>query len=336
MKADHLVKILAERGVSSRRGSEKLVRAGEVTVDGVVVAEPGALVDPFNQVVLVGGFRLPARPKSQYLVLHKPKAVITSRTDPEQRPTVHSLLGDQYATVESVGRLDYWTEGLLLLTNDGELAFRLTHPSYQVPKTYLVKVTGTPQPRNLKVLERGVELEDGKTGPAAVEIVRTVGPSSWILITLCEGRNRVVRRMVEDIGHRVLKLKRVGFAGIPLKDLPVGEARELTRGEVDHLKRLVAKPTTKPRLTVPFQVQEAVAEALHLPKPERPRREDRVRHRDTEGRPFRKAGWARPKPKASRPAAGGRKSSKAGGGKIGGPKAVGGKGGGKGGGKPKG
>ena len=329
MKADHLVKILAERGVASRRGSERLVRAGDVTVDGLVVAEPGALVDPSTQTILVGGERLPARPKSLYLVLHKPKAVITSRTDPEERRTVHHLLGDEHRSVESVGRLDYWTEGLLLLTNDGELAYRLTHPSYQVPKSYLVKVTGTPVARKLKELERGVDLEDGKTGPAAVELVRTVGPSSWLLITLCEGRNRVVRRMVEDIGHRVLKLKRVGFGGIPLKNLAVGEVRELTRGEVDHLKRLVSKPTSKPRLIVPFQVQEAVAEALHLPKPDRPKREERVRHRDGDGRPYRKAGWARPKAKRGRPSAGGRKSSKAGGGKIGGGKAgSGGQGGG--------
>ena len=304
MTADHLVKILAERGVSSRRGSEKLVRSGEVTVDGRVVSEPGALVDPKAQRVEIGGEPLPARPKLVYLVLHKPKAVITSRTDPEERRTVYDVLEDAPPSVASVGRLDYWTEGLLLLTNDGELAFRLTHPSYQVPKIYLVKVTGTPQARKLKEIERGVELEDGKTGPAAVEIVRTVGPSSWLLITLCEGRNRIVRRMIEDIGHRVLKLKRVGFGGIALKGLEVGQVRELSRGELDHLKRLVARPATKPRLNVPFQVREAVAESLHLPKPDRPRREDRVRHRDTEGRPFRKKGWARPKPKAKTKAGG--------------------------------
>ncbi len=326
MKADHLVKILAERGVASRRGSEKLVRSGDVTVDGFVVAEPGALVDPGTQTILIGGERLPARPKSTYLILHKPKAVITSRVDPEERRTVHQLLGDAHPSVESVGRLDYWTEGLLLMTNDGELAYRLTHPSYQVPKSYLVKITGTPQPRKLKELERGVDLEDGKTGPASVEIVRTVGPSSWLLVTLCEGRNRVVRRMMEDIGHRVLKLKRVGFGGIPLKNLGVGEIRELSRGEIDHLKRLVAKPTNKPRLTVPFQVREAVADALHLPKPERPQREDRVKHRDSEGRPFRKAGWARPKPKRGRPSPGGRKAGgRSGGRKTGGGKQSGGK-----------
>ena len=300
MNADHLVKILAERGVASRRGSERLVRAGEVTVDGQVVAEPGALVNPGVQQILVGGEPLPARPQAVYLVLHKPKAVITSRTDPEERRTVYDLLEDVHPSVDAVGRLDYWTEGLLLLTNDGELAYRLTHPSYQVPKIYLVKVTGTPQPRKLKEIERGIELEDGKTGPAAVEIVRTVGPSSWLLITLCEGRNRIVRRMVEEIGHRVLKLKRVGFGGIALRNLDVGQTRPLSRGEIDHLKRLVARPATKPRLNVPFQVREAVAESLHLPKPERPRREDRVRHRDEDGRPYRKKGWARPKTKSKK------------------------------------
>jgi pseudouridine synthase len=211
-----------------------------------------------------------------------------------------------------VGRLDYWTEGLLVLTTDGELAYRLTHPRYHVSKSYLVKVTGTPQPRKIKELEKGIELEDGKTAPAAVEIVRTVGPSSWLLITITEGRNRVVRRMVEAIGHRTLKLKRVGFGGLGMKGLDVGRWRTLSRGEIDHLKRVVSKEPVKPRLSVSYQVREAVADALRLPKPERPQREQRVRGRDEEGRPFRAKGWARPKAKAERPGSAGprRKSSK--------------------------
>lgn len=297
MKPDHLVKVLAEHGVASRRGCERMIRDGEVTVDGRVVEEPGAIVDPRAQTILVDGEPLPPPPKPTYLMLHKPKGVITSRQDPEDRTTVFDLLEDPHPALAAVGRLDYWTEGLLLLTTDGELAYRLTHPSYQVAKTYLVKVTGTPNVRKLKELERGVELEDGKTAPAAVELVRSAGPSSWLLITIVEGRNRVIRRMVEAVGHRTLKLKRVGLGGLALKNLEPSQYRELSRGEIDHIKRIVAKPAAKPKLTVPYQVREAVAEALRLPKPERPKREQRVRGRDDDGRPFRAKGWARPKPK---------------------------------------
>ena len=239
MKADHLVKILAERGVSSRRGSEKLVRAGEVTVDGVVVAEPGALVDPFNQVVLVGGFRLPARPKSQYLVLHKPKAVITSRTDPEQRPTVHSLLGDQYATVESVGRLDYWTEGLLLLTNDGELAHRLMHPSFEVPKTYLATVVGT-VPRGLgRKLRDGIELDDGPVRVDDFAVVDAVPGKSLLRVTLHEGRKRIVRRLLAEVGFPVQELVRTDIGEVSLGDQRPGSIRVLTQKEIGELYKAV-------------------------------------------------------------------------------------------------
>lgn len=297
MKPDHLVKVLAEHGVSSRRGCERMVRDGLVTVDDVVADDPGAIVDPRAQTIRVEGEPLPPPPKPTYLMLHKPKGVITTRNDPEERQTVFDLLDSPHPALAAVGRLDYWTEGLLLLTTDGELAYRLTHPSYQVAKSYLVKVTGTPQPRKLKELERGVELEEGMTAPAAVELVRSAGPSSWLLITIVEGRNRIVRRMIEAIGHRTLKLKRVGLGGLALKDLEPGQSRELSRGEIEHIKRVVSRPQSKPRLTVPFQVREAVAEALRLPKPERPKREQRVQSRDEEGRPYRAKGWARPKPK---------------------------------------
>ncbi len=297
MKPDHLVEVLAEHGVASRRACERMVRDGLVTVDGATLTEPGAIVDPRAQTITVDGEPLPPPPPPTYLMLHKPKGIITSRNDPEGRETVFDLIEDPHPALAAVGRLDYWTEGLLLLTTDGELAYRLTHPSYQVAKTYLVKVTGTPQPRKIKELERGVDLEDGRTAPAAVEIVRTVGPSSWLLVTIMEGRNRVIRRMIEAIGHRTLKLKRVGLGGLALKGVEPGQVRELSRGELEHIRRVVSKPGGKPRLTVPYQVREAVADALRLPKPERPKREQRVKTRDDEGRPFRNKGWARPKPK---------------------------------------
>jgi len=325
MKPDHLVKVLAEHGVASRRGCEKLVRDGHVTLDGLVEYDPGTMVDPDQVKILVEGEPLPPPPRPTYIMLHKPKGVITTRSDPQGRQTVFDLLGESLgevpASVATVGRLDYWTEGLLLLTTDGELAYRLTHPSYLVAKTYIVKVTGTPQPRKLKEMERGIELEDGKTAPAAVELIRTVGPSSWLLITIVEGRNRVVRRMVEAIGHRTLKLKRIGFGGLAMKELEPGAFRELSRGEIEHIKRVVSAPPAKPRLTVPFQVREAVADALHLPKIERPQREQRVRGRDEEGRPYRAKGWARPKAKADKPGtAGPRRKGGKGRGRTGGGK----------------
>ncbi len=292
MRPDHLVKVLAEHGVASRRGSEKMIRAGEVAVDGETVTDPAALVDPRAQRVTIGDEDLPPRPAPQYLVLHKPAGVITSRADPDGRKTVFDLVGDDHPSLAAVGRLDYGTEGVLVLTNDGELAYRLTHPSYGVSKSYLAKVSGTPDESKLARLTRGVMLEDGPSGPALVEMIRSSGPSSWILLTTRGGRNRIVRRMLEHIGHRVLKLKRVGFGGITLRGLRKGQSRALTDGELQHVRRLVRSPG-KGDLWVSHQVRIAVAESLRMPPPER----TQVKGRDDEGRPFRKKGWARPKPK---------------------------------------
>ncbi len=295
MASDHLVKILAERGVASRRGSERLIRAGQVTVDGKVVAEPGAKIDPRAQKIEIDGRGLPAKPARRYLVLNKPTGVITSRQDPDGRRTVFDLLDPADTSIAAVGRLDYGTEGVLLMTNDGELAYRLTHPSYGVPKSYLAKVSGTPDQRKMVRLQRGVQLDDGPSGPCLAEIVRTTGPSSWLLLTLRGGRNRIVRRMLESIGHRVLKLKRVGFGGITLRGLALGDTRELTSGELEHLRRQV-RTAGRSKLWVSRQVQVEVAEQLRLPPPPKPE----VRGRDEEGRPYRKKGWARPKPKKRR------------------------------------
>jgi 23S rRNA pseudouridine2605 synthase len=299
MSTEHLVKILAERGVASRRGSERLVREGLVKVDGVVVDEPGLLVDLMSQRVLVEGKPLPALPDPIHRVLHKPRGCLTTRSDPDGRRTVFDVLEDPHPSLAAVGRLDWGTEGVLLLTNDGELAFRLTHPSYSVPKTYLVKVSGTPDPRKLGTLARGVKLEDGPTAPALVELVSSAGPSSWVLITISEGRNRIVRRMMEHIGHPVLKLKRVAFGGVTLRGLEPGQDRGLTAGELRHLRSLV-RTKGRSRLSVPWEVRVAVAEALRLPAPPRPQNAG-TRGRDEEGRPYRSKGWARPKPKRTRP-----------------------------------
>ena len=296
--SEHLVKLLAERGVESRRGSERLIRAGEVTVDGEVVTEPGTKVDPRSQDIRIDGRKLPPRPKPVHLVLHKPRGVMTTRNDPEGRETVFDLLDGPSPGLAAVGRLDYGTEGVLLLTNDGELGYRLTHPSYEVTKSYVAKVSGTPDARKLGQLARGVKLDDGPTTPAIVEIVTSAGPSSWLLITIQEGRNRIVRRMLDHIGHKALKLKRVGFGGITLRGLEPGDTRPLSAGELEHLRRLVKAPGSC-KLEVSRQVRVAIAEALHLPAP--PADESAgPKHRDEQGRPYRKKGWARPKAKQRR------------------------------------
>ena len=320
MAQDHLVKILAEHGVASRRGSERLVREGHVSVDGEEVLEPGLMVDPREQRILVDGDPLPRPPILVYMVLHKPTGAITTRDDPEGRQTVFDLLEDPDPSLQAVGRLDYNTEGVLLLTNDGELAYRLTHPSYEIPKSYLVKISSTPSERKLEQLQRGVRLEDGPTAPALVSIVKSSGPSSWLLLTIKEGRNRIVRRLVDHIGHRTLKLKRVSFGGLTLRGLQPGDSRKLTAGELGHLRRIVRQPG-KTELKVSWDVRRAVAEALRMPPPPPERR---VEKRDEQGRPYRGKGWARPKVRKSR---GGKPPSRgrSGGGRSGGRRGGGGR-----------
>ncbi|MBJ94490.1 MAG: pseudouridine synthase [Rickettsiales bacterium] len=308
MAREHLVKILAARAVASRRGSERMIREGLVTVDGQQLLEPGQLVDPAEQRIEVNGEPLPKAPALVYRLLHKPTGTITSRSDPEGRNTVFDLLDDAEPSLQAVGRLDYNTEGVLLLTNDGELAYRLTHPSYAVPKSYLVKISSTPSERKLEMLRKGVRLEDGPTEPALVEIIRSSGPSSWLLITIKEGRNRIVRRLVDHIGHRTLKLKRVAFGGLTLRGLEAGDTRKLSAGELGHLRRGVRVPG-KVELKVSWEVRKAVAELLRMPLPPRERK---VRSRDDEGRPYRGKGWARPKVRKARSRRPGKKHDKRG------------------------
>ena len=262
-----LVKLLAERGIASRRESERLIRQGLVQVDGSVQDDPAVAVDPRTQKILFDGEPLPRAPQPMTLLLHKPKGTITSREDPEGRETIFNLVDPRYGRLNPVGRLDYNTEGVLLLTNEGELAHRLTHPSYGVPKAYLVKVSGTPDERKLKAIAKGVPLEDGPSAPATVQLVRSAGPSSWLLLVIREGRNRIVRRIMDHLGHRTLKLKRVAFGGIVLRGVKPGRTRELSRGELDHLRRLVREPS-QAELKVTWAIRKAVAEALRLPPPE--------------------------------------------------------------------
>jgi 23S rRNA pseudouridine2605 synthase len=233
-----LAKLLAQRGVASRREAEQLVADGEVTVNGEVVREV-TLVDPDVDRVRVGGRPLPPPPQPAYFVLYKPRGCITTRDDPEGRPTVFDHLGDLPRGVEAVGRLDFDTEGALLLTNDGDLANALTHPKNQIPKRYLAKVYRQPDERDLNALRKGVFLEDGKTAPAKARIVTTTDKTNaWVEITITEGRNRLVRRMLQALGHPVSKLRRESFATISIRGMERSQVRPLTGEEVRRLKDL--------------------------------------------------------------------------------------------------
>jgi pseudouridine synthase len=240
-----LSKLLAQRGVASRREAERLVAEGEVTVNGRV-ATGVVLVDPTTDRVRIGGRPLPAPPALVYYVLYKTKGCITTRDDPEGRPTVFDNLGDLGRGVEAVGRLDFDTEGALLLTNDGDLANALTHPKHQVPKRYRAKVYRQPDERDLESLRNGVFLEDGRTAPAKARVVSTTDKTNaWVEITVTEGRNRLVRRMLQALGHPVSKLRRESFATISIRGLERGQVRPLTGEEVQRLRDLAGgvRPT---------------------------------------------------------------------------------------------
>jgi 23S rRNA pseudouridine2605 synthase len=242
-----LQKVLAQAGVSSRRRAERLIVAGRVSVNGSIVVELGTKVDPDRDAIKVDGKRIAAPPKGHtYLALNKPRGVVTTLSDPEGRPTVKEYLRGVRARVYPVGRLDYSSEGLLILTDDGALARDLMHPSRGVEKTYLAKVKGQPEPELLLRLSRGIPLDGRRTGPATVRIVRRAD-NSWIEITIGEGRNRQVRRMFEAIGHPVQRLRRMGYGGIGLGRLPVGHVRELSHAEVGQLARAAGRVESKPR-----------------------------------------------------------------------------------------
>jgi len=240
-----LQKILSERGVASRRQAEELIREGRVTVNGRL-ARIGDKVDPLRDHIKVDG-RLAASPAAKaYLMLNKPKQVVTTAEDPEGRAVVMDLVKSRLPRLFPVGRLDYDAEGILLLTNDGEMAHRLSHPSFQVPRTYWVKVQGKPTPEEVRKLSQGITLEDGPTAPCRIAPRREARENAWLEMTLREGRNRQVKRMWERMGHPVLKLRRVSFAGLSLGSLKAGEYRHLRPSEVEKLKRMTKLKSERP------------------------------------------------------------------------------------------
>jgi 23S rRNA pseudouridine2605 synthase len=241
---ERIQKIIARMGLASRRGAEEIIEEGRVTLNGQI-ATIGMKADPSKDHIKVDG-KLLFRPEPKvYLMFNKPKGVVTSLADPEKRPTVKDYLRGIKYRVFPVGRLDYDSEGLIFLTNDGDFANDLLHPSRKMPKTYAVKVKGMISDDKIKKLRLGVRLEDGKTQPAWVRFLKESETNSWIDITITEGRKRQVRRMVDAVGHPALKLRRVSIGGVKLGGLKIGDIRPLTDRELNLLREEIAEGKLK-------------------------------------------------------------------------------------------
>jgi 23S rRNA pseudouridine2605 synthase len=236
---ERLQKLLSGAGVASRRAAEDLIRQGRVSVNGRTVTELGTRADPADD-IRVDGRRVRAVTRYRYLLLNKPRGYVTTRRDPQKRRTVMDLIPDVREYVYPVGRLDFDSEGLLLLTNDGELAAALTHPRHEIDRVYRVEVRGVPDARALARLSRGVPLDGRPTAPAEVSIVHgdrdRSGKTAVLMMTIREGRNRQIRRMCDAVGHPVERLTRVRIGPIGDARLRVGQVRELTPPEVRRLK----------------------------------------------------------------------------------------------------
>jgi len=263
-----LARLIAARGMASRRAAEKLIFDGLVTVDGEVATHPAQPVNADSQRIVVDGNVLPEPPPASYYVFYKPKGCITTRSDPQGRKSIFDVLPSLKHRVEAVGRLDFDTEGALLLTNDGLLAHKLSHPSTEIPKRYSVKVWKTPSESTLNKIRQGrVYLEDGKVPKSKCRVLDgTDAGNAWVEITVTEGRNRLIRRLFAQLNHPVSKLRRESFATISVRGLERGMVRPLTPEEVRRLKDLA--------------------------EGRKPSRAGQVQF---------KKGWARAKPKAVRP-----------------------------------
>lgn len=232
---ERLQKILAQAGISSRREAELLIAAGRVAVNGALITEPGSKADPDRDIITLDGKPVKKEERKIYILLYKPAGYVTTIKDPDGRPVVTSLLSNIKERVFPVGRLDYNTEGLLLLTNDGAWANHLAHPRYGVEKEYHVRVRGKVAPEQLKLLATGVELADGKSAPAQVRLIKESDSNTWISLVIHEGRNRQVRRMCEAVSLVVVRLKRVRYGFLNLASLRPGEFRLLSPVEASKL-----------------------------------------------------------------------------------------------------
>jgi len=258
---ERLQKVLAARGVASRRAAEELIQEGRISVDGRVVTELGTKVDPARQEIKVGG-RVLKQPRAIYLVLNKPRGYITTASDPEGRRTVYDLLdpGELRERIYPVGRLDMDSEGLLLMTNDGEFANRVAHPRYRLDKEYNALVEGSPAPGALaRLAQGGFLISGGRTSPADVSIIGHDAGGTWVRVVIHEGRKRQVRRMMEEIGHPVRRLRRVRLGPLTLAGLPAATYRPLSAEELLRLRRMVGLAGEQP--TEPEERPERVRSA---------------------------------------------------------------------------
>ena len=247
---ERLQKILSQAGVASRRASEQLMLEGRVQVNGATIRELGSKADPARDDIRVDGRRVKVVEQHRYVLLNKPRGYVTTRSDPQRRQTVIDLLRGVREYVYPVGRLDYESEGLLLLTNDGDLAARLTHPSHGVARVYEARVLGVPDEHDLQRLSRGVVVEGRRTEPADVRLLppRRGADEATLVVTIREGRNRQVRKMCDAIGHPVAHLRRVAIGPIRDSRLKLGAWRELRADEIAALRKAVQRESTPPRV----------------------------------------------------------------------------------------
>ena len=238
MNKVRLQKYIADAGAASRRKAEELILAGKVKVNGLIVTQMGIKVSP-EDIVELDGKTLKQNDQFLYIMLHKPEGVITSVSDPHNRPVVSDFVKDIPARLFPVGRLDYDSSGLLLMTNDGQLAQKLTHPRHSIPKVYIARLKGMPGKFALKAFREGLVIDRGpKTAPAKIKILDKNPQGCAAQITICEGRNRQIRKMCEAIGYPVLQLKRISMGSLKLGKLPRGKHRHLTQAELNNLSVL--------------------------------------------------------------------------------------------------
>ncbi|MBP7230715.1 MAG: rRNA pseudouridine synthase [Syntrophaceae bacterium] len=239
---ERLQKIIAAAGITSRRHAETLIASGRVSVNGQTVTELGSKADPQKDVIRVDGRTISIETNCYYIALHKPAEYVTTMSDPQQRPTVADLVRDIPERVYPIGRLDYDSSGLLLLTNDGAFAQKIQHPRYQTPKTYRVKVSGHLSKDTLKQMAGGVKLPDGVFKPENIKVEKINDKSMWLVLTLHEGKNRMIRRGLEALGHPVLRLVRESIGHVTLEGLKEGQWRNLTDREIHQLLPPSANP----------------------------------------------------------------------------------------------
>ncbi len=250
---ERLQKIIASAGLASRRKAEEMILLGQVLVNGEVVNTLGAKADPKNDIISVDGKVLePDAHESQYYLLNKPRGYITSTSDPQGRPTVMDLMAKVQARIYPVGRLDYASEGLILLTNDGELANRMMHPSSEVRRTYAVKVKGEVSDEHIRLLRKGVQLSDGFVKPIKVSRGERLQNKEWIEITVTEGKNLEIRRVFAVLGLDVERLRRVALGLIKIEGIPVGKFIRLTKAQVEQAFAIDEKPEKKPLIRPVF------------------------------------------------------------------------------------